>query len=180
MGKNDKMRVAIVGVGNPFASDDGIGILVVRRFHESVRDERICVLESERGGMDVLDCLVGFDAALIVDAALSAQRPPGSVEAFTFRSPFTPGTSRSLHTVDLRGLLAFGEATGLPLPQEVTVVTVEAKDIETFREGCTPEIERVVPEVLETIAAEIRRLLPDVTIGTNRHEPAIAGEGRSR
>jgi len=154
-------RVAMIGVGNTLATDDGIGILAVRIIRERFADERLCCLETERGGMDLLDMLTGFDAAVLVDASLSGQGPPGSFHENILRSPFTPATSRSLHTVDLCGLLAFGEAAGLPLPREITILAVEAADIETFGEGCTPEVQRALPRLVERATTLIQGFLPD-------------------
>lgn len=168
-------RVGVIGVGNVYASDDGVGIRVIRRLRESVVDRRVEVIESERGCMDLLDQLAGLDAALIVDAALTGEGSAGEVTILTIQAPFHSGTSNSLHTVDLRGLLAFGEATNMKLPREIVVIAVEAKDIETFRDACTPEVDRAVPGVADRVVAEVRRLLPDVQILSGRCETACVG-----
>jgi len=163
--------VGVIGVGNIFASDDGVGIRALRRFRASVEDERVALIESERGGMDLLDRLEGLDAALIVDAALTELKSPGEVTVFTIPAPFTPGACPSLHTIDLRGLLAFGEAAGMPLPHVVTVLSVEAEDIETFREECTGNVERAIPEVVGILVRELRRILPDLQLPATETSP---------
>ena len=167
-----KARLGIIGVGNLFASDDGVGIRVIRRLQESIADNRVVVVESERGGLDLLDRLAGLDAALIVDAAQTGMVSVGEVTMFRIRAPFDTGRAHSLHTVDLPGLLAFGEVTTMELPKEVTVVAVEAKDIETFHDACTPELEGAVPGVVNRVVSEVRRLLPDVQMVSGRSGPA--------
>ena len=165
--------VGIIGIGNLLASDDGIGIRAVREVSARLTDSRVRVVESERGGMDLLEHLAGLATAVIVDAALTGSRAPGEVTVFSMHSPFAPEACPSLHTIDLPGLLAFGEVMGMPLPHTVRVVTVEAQDIETFRESCTPAVEASLPEVVERILGEIRRAMPDVHLIPGRRETAV-------
>jgi hydrogenase maturation protease len=175
MQTTEDARVGVIAIGNIFVSDDGVGIRALRRFREAVADERVALIESERGGMDLLDRLEGLDAVLIVDAAQTGRKSPGEIAVFAIRAPFTPGESPSLHTIDLRGLLAFGGAMGMPLPREVTVLTVEAEDIETFQEVCTRNVERAIPEVVDRLVKEVRRILPDVQMVSCRGDAAVVG-----
>ncbi len=155
-------RVGVIAVGNIFASDDGVGIQVIRRFGALVSDERLSLGESERGGLDLLDRLEGLASALIVDAGFRGQTRAGEVTSFTYSAPFAPGVCASLHTADLPDLLAFGEAAGMALPEVVTVLSVEAADIETFHEGCTPVVEGAFAGVVDRLVEEVRHLLPDL------------------
>jgi hydrogenase maturation protease len=157
-------RICVIGIGNTLVSDDGVGILSLQLFAKTVADDRLTLVESERGGMDLLDILEGFDAAVLIDAAQTGLRGPGEVDVFSLQAPFTPGACSSLHTINLRALLAFGEVAGMALPRGVTVVSVEAKDIETFHEGCTQEVARALPEVVERLGEELRRFLPDLRL----------------
>ena len=159
-------RIGLIGIGNTLATDDGAGIQSLGLLRDSLADDRIALVECERGGMALLELLEGFDAAILLDAAQTGYRVPGEVEVFSIRSPFTPGACPSLHTINLRGLLAFGEALGMALPREVTVVSVEARDIETFHEGCTREVEHALREMAEKAHEQIRRVLPDVRLGS--------------
>jgi Ni,Fe-hydrogenase maturation factor len=93
---------------------------------------------------------------------------------FTIASPYAPDPFPSLHTVNFAGVLAFGEAMGMPLPRLVHVLTVEAEDIETFREGCTPAIEAAIPEAAETLIRLIRRRLPDLKTVSPRRSAQVA------
>ncbi len=167
-------QVGVVAVGNVFASDDGVGIRVLRRVRELVADERLRLIESERGGLDLLDCLEGLDAALVIDAGLGRVAPPGTVTSSDYSTPFAAARSPSLHTVDLTGLLAFGEATGMAMPGTVTLLSVEAGDIETFHEGCTPSVEKAIPGVVERVLREIQRFMPDVRV-VSRRVPSASG-----
>jgi hydrogenase maturation protease len=159
MPRSGEIRLGVIGVGNTLVSDDGVGIRVVRTFRGKRVDERVALIESERGGMDLLDRLEGFDYVMIVDAALTGLKAPGEVVVLTIAAPFAVGESRSLHTIDLRGLLAFGEAAGMAMPSEVTVLSIEAGDIETFHEGCTEKVEQAIPGAVAVLEEEVRRIL---------------------
>ena len=149
------MRVVVIGIGNPIASDDGVGIRAVQDFQKAYVDERVTCVECERGGLELLDLMKGYDAAVIVDASKTETSPPGTVTTLVARQPFSPVTHRSLHTMELDSVLAFGSLMGMHLPDEVTVLAVEAADIETFHEGCTPEVESAIPDVVTRLQRQV-------------------------
>lgn len=156
------VKIAVIGVGNLLVSDDGVGIRVLREFRGSVADTRVTCFECERGGLDLLDKLANFDRAIVIDAAMTDNHPQGTVLTFTLRKPFTLGTLPSLHTIDLDAVLAFGSVAGVKLPDEVTVYTVEAADIETFGAGCTPNVRSAIPDVVAQLKSQLLELLPDI------------------
>jgi Ni,Fe-hydrogenase maturation factor len=43
----------------------------------------------------------------------------------------------------------------LAMPQEITVFAVEAKDVTSFSEKCTPEVEQAIPEVVKMVLQEL-------------------------
>ncbi len=175
MGASWRDRVGVIAVGNISVSDDGVGIQVLRRFGALVSDERLSQRVSERGGLDLLEQLEGLESAFIVDAGLRGQTLPGEVTSFTCSAPFAPGACTSLHTADLPTLLAFGEAAGMAIPRVVTVLSVEAADIETFHEGCTPVVEGAIAAVVDRLVKEVRHLLPDLRLVPSREGAAVGG-----
>src|SRR5512143_3793072 len=100
--------VAVIGIGNPLAGDDGVGIEVVNLLQKALRDKRVPCLPSERGGLDRLDLLAGYYDVIIVDAAKTGANPPGTVSKVSFQRPFPSTGSLSLHTIELQALLGFG------------------------------------------------------------------------
>jgi Ni,Fe-hydrogenase maturation factor len=42
------------------------------------------------------------------------------------------------------------------MPQQITVFAVEAKDITSFSEKCTPEVEKAIPEAVKMVLAELK------------------------
>ncbi len=156
--------VGVIGIGNLLAADDGAGILAVRRFSDRTGDGRVCCVESERGGLDLLDILARFEHAIVVDASLTGTRPPGRVNSCVLRRPFASASSPSLHTIGLDSVLGFGLAIGINVPDEVTVLTVEVGDIESFGGACTPEVEEAIDVLVSRITDHVRMLVPDLKI----------------
>ncbi len=156
------MRIAVLGIGNLLTADDGVGIRAVREFGASVTDMRVACSECERGGLDLLDHLAGFDRAIIIDASNTGSHPCGAVFEFTLRKPFALDISPSLHTIGFGSVLAFGEVAGMKLPEEVTVYCIEAADIETFGADCTPIVEAAIPIVVTRLKNKISELVPDI------------------
>jgi len=41
------------------------------------------------------------------------------------------------------------------MPQEITIFAVEAKDVTSFSEKCTPEVEQAIPKVVKMVLEEL-------------------------
>jgi len=145
-------KTLIVGLGNPILCDDGIGWLVAERVRqalsEQVRDgsppasSSVEVTEASVGGLSLAEMLVGYERAIIVDAIMTGQMPPGSVYHLRIRD--LPGTlnTASAHDTNLVTALQTLRRHGVALPpdERIDVVAIEVKDVWTFSETCTPEV----------------------------------------
>jgi len=103
-------RTILIGLGNPIMSDDAIGIRVAEEVLRLVPG-----LEgdlSASGGFDVLDCVIGYDRAVIIDAMVTGKFPPGTVR----RVDVDPGlqTQRTVYSHGMNFLRAIevGRVTG--------------------------------------------------------------------
>lgn len=67
--------------------------------------------------------------------------------------------SASAHDVNLPTALALGRRTGARLPADdrLSVIAVEADDVETFGETMTDPVEAAVPRAAERVLAELDR-----------------------
>ncbi|MCK4263103.1 MAG: hypothetical protein KAW95_03565, partial [Dehalococcoidia bacterium] len=61
----------------------------------------------------------------------------------------------SPHQIDLVTALQLGQKLGLAIPSRVTIFAVEAKDVSSFGQKCTPEVERAIPEVVGMVLDEL-------------------------
>ncbi len=155
------------GVGNPYVSDDGVGYHVLQELRGRIRDKRVAFIELVAFGLDALEQLKGFKEAVIIDAAKTGSVPVGCVrEICPYETSSNPQTL-SLHTLGLQSALGVGSMLGLPLPQPVSLLAVEVSDTETFHEGCTPEVEAAIPNVVDYTVDFLRSRLPDLDYSRN-------------
>jgi len=109
--------------------------------------------EEACGGLRLMERMVGFDRAILIDAIRSG-RPPGTVQTLDPREMRTQH-SASAHDVNLPTALALGRRTGARLPpdDQLRVIAVEAEDVETFGETMTAAVEAAVPRAAARVLA---------------------------
>jgi hydrogenase maturation protease len=159
--------VAVIGIGNPLAGDDGVGIEAVRLLQKVLTDTRVHCMTCERGGLDLLDMLAGYNNVIIVDAAKTRLHPPGTVKTVSFQKPFPTTGSLSLHTIDLQALLGFGTMIGMSMPGKVTVYAVETADPATFREGFSLDVRRAVTDVIKSVTGQLQCTLDGLQLAAS-------------
>jgi hydrogenase maturation protease len=156
------MKIVIVGIGNPYVSDDGVGPCVVRELKKRIKDPLISFIELATCSIDTLEYLKGFQEALIIDGAKTGQVPVGSLQRFYLHKASSDSFNLSMHTLGLQSALGLGSALGLPLPRTIDIFAIEAADTETFHEGCTPEVEAVIPDIVERIVDFLKSKIPNL------------------
>lgn len=155
-----RARVRVVGVGNPEAGDDAIGLLAVRAARPDL--EALGVEVTETGaGLHVVDLLAGVDAVVIVDAVREPHgaRPPGTIvraEAGPEGLPAEVGSSLSSHGFGVAE--AVGLAAALEGAPYVVVLGVEAADV-TAGHGLSEPVRVALPQVTARVVGEVRARL---------------------
>ena len=61
----------------------------------------------------------------------------------------------SPHQINLITALELGKMLNLAMPRKITIFAVEAKDITTFSEKCTPEVEQAIPKLVNMVLQEL-------------------------
>jgi hydrogenase maturation protease len=150
------MKNLVLGIGNPIISDDGAGIKVAREVGKKLDDPEITVAETSGAGLRLLDSIVGYDKVIIIDAIQTKKGKAGQIyrmepEDFSFAKHLS-----SPHQINLVTALELGKMLNLAMPQKITIFAVEAKDITSFSEKCTPEVERAIPKAVKMVLAELR------------------------
>ena len=149
------MKTLVLGIGNPILSDDGVGIRVAHEVVKKLDDPQITVAETSAAGLSLLDSIVGYDKVIIIDAIQTEEGKAGQIyrmepEDFSFAKHIS-----SPHQVNLVTALELGKVLGLTMPHEISIFAVEAKDIASFSEVCTPEVESAIPEVVRIVLEEL-------------------------
>jgi hydrogenase maturation protease len=148
-------RTVVVGLGNPLLSDDGVGVLAARLLAERLAGAPVAIVESPWGGMRLLDLLSGHHHAILIDAIQWRRGPPGTVYRLSPDQAVPTVRAVSFHDISLGTALALGERLGIPLPAEIVFLAVEAGDILTVSESCSPEVARALPEVVRQVEAQL-------------------------
>jgi hydrogenase maturation protease len=134
-------RTIIVGLGNPLLTVDGVGVHVLEFLRpqlESRPDLELCV--DDRGGLRLMERMIGFGRAIIIDAICS-DAAPGTVRVFGLNDLPTRH-STSAHDASLADALELGRTCDaeLPSPDQIRLVAIEAASVLDFGEQCTPRV----------------------------------------
>ena len=143
--------VAVIGIGNCFRRDDGVGPAVAAAV-EARRIAGVRVLTDAADPVAVLDTWAGARLAVLIDAVVTAPPRPGRIHRCAMdQLGGLPAVSS--HGMDVATLLALGEALQR-MPADVVVLGVEAGETGNGP-GLTPDVAAVVPLVVDTVVAEI-------------------------
>ncbi len=149
------MKTLVLGLGNPILSDDGVGIRVAREVGNKVKDPQVAVSETSALGLSILDSIVGYDKVIIIDAIQTEEGQAGHIYRMRTEDFALTQHLSSPHQTNLATALELGKMLNLGMPQQITVFAVEAKDITTFSEKCTPEVEQAIPEAVNMVLGEL-------------------------
>jgi len=149
------MKTLVLGLGNPILSDDGAGIRIAQEIEKQVKDHQVTVAETSEAGLKLLESIIGYDKVIIIDAVQTERGHSGQIyrlgpEDFSRTKYFS-----SPHQINFATALELGKMLNLAMPQIITIFAVEAKDITTFSEKCTPEVEQAIPEVVKMVLEEL-------------------------
>jgi hydrogenase maturation protease len=142
-------------MGNPLLCDDGVGLRVAAELKDRVEQPEITVMETGVAGLSLLDLLVGYERAIIIDAIQTVGGKAGQIYRLDPKAFDTALHTASAHGIDFTTALEFGKKLGLPLPQQIIIFAIEASDVSTFNEECTPEVKRAVPVCVEMVLREL-------------------------
>ncbi|HDR06864.1 MAG TPA: hydrogenase maturation protease [Candidatus Coatesbacteria bacterium] len=148
-------RTLILGLGNPLMSDDAVGILVARGLHERLADPDVELREAAVAGIELMELLVGYDRAVIIDAVQTAEGKPGDWYRLDGPQKIEGSLPQSSHRFGVFEGLELGRRLGLAMPGEIRIYAVEAPDPFTFGEGLTPALAAALPGITTAIYREL-------------------------
>ena len=151
------MKTIVLGVGNLILGDDGVGIHVTREVKKQINDLDITIDEAITGGMNLLDLLVGYDKAIIIDAVKSETAETGEVKRIPL-SDFNTMNSCNPHDVSLVEAIKMAKRLGeTRIPTEIIIIGIMMKQIPCeFGENLSKDIAAAVPIAVEMTLNEIK------------------------
>ncbi|WP_375481461.1 hydrogenase maturation protease [uncultured Mycobacterium sp.] len=145
------MNTVVIGVGNEYRRDDGIGPAVAAAIGELALPD-VRVLIGIEDPMRLLDTWSGAALAVVIDAAITTASMPGRIRRIT-ADALASTTTISTHNFDVAEAFALGQALGR-VPHQLVLFAVEVADT-SHGIGLTPQVSAAVPAVVTAAVAEI-------------------------
>lgn len=147
------MKTLLIGLGNPILGDDGVGWRVAEELKRKLEanppilQSQVAVECFSLGGLSLMERLVGYDRAIIVDAINLGRGPVGEVRCFDLNDLPNPASGHlaSAHETNLSTALAVGRAMNAHLPEKITIVAIESPPVYDFSEDLSGPVAAAVP-----------------------------------
>jgi hydrogenase maturation protease len=162
----------VVGLGNPILGDDGVGWRVAQEVQARLTSPDVDVACLALGGVALMERLVGYQRAIIIDA-MTTGATIGKVLCAPLDELPNPaaGHTASSHDTSLATALSLGRKLGARLPDDVWVVAVEAERLYAFSAGLSPAVAAAVPDAVRCVEEWLMGLQdsPAQTVVAHQH-----------
>jgi hydrogenase maturation protease len=151
---SDAPAALVLGLGNPILRDDGVGWRVVEEVRRHCHRTDVEFDTVALGGISLMERLVGYDRAVLVDSIQTEGGAVGAVYTLTVDDLPTLHAD-AIHDASLKAALELGRQLGARLPHDITIVAVEARDVLDFGETLSPPVEAAVPSAAALVLAAL-------------------------
>lgn len=166
------MKTIIVGLGNPILGDDGVGWKVAKEVKKKLpspaappplrsasgvmvppgEGSYVDVEFLSLGGISLMEHLIGYERAILIDALASEGEPGSVVVAKLSELPDHSALhTASVHDTSLQNALNLGKAMGASLPEDVTVVGIVTNQVYDFGEELSLPVADAVPTAVTIV-----------------------------
>lgn len=157
---NDSAQTLIIGLGNEFRSDDGVGRVVARCLRD-VALAGVAVREESGEGAALLEAWKEFAAVILVDAVQSGAAP-GTIHRFDASRVPVPSRffNYSTHAFSVAEAVELARALQ-QLPPQTILYGVEGRNF-AAGESLSPEVAAVLDELLDRVRHEIQSVMANL------------------
>jgi hydrogenase maturation protease len=149
-------KTIIIGLGNPILGDDGVGWKVIAELSNINlgNSQTIDIDCLSNGGLTLMERLVGYHRAILVDALQTGQYAPGTVMCLQLDDlpDRKTGHMSSAHDVNFKTALQLGREMGIRLPEQIIIIGIEAQRVIDFSEELSTGVEAAVPQAVQLIS----------------------------
>jgi hydrogenase maturation protease len=146
------MTGVVLGVGNEFRQDDGVGVAVAAAVRDrGLPDVRVTLTDGEPTRM--IDAWSGADVAVVVDAVKPVTAVPGRVHRMAVADLPWHTAATSSHGLGIPEAVELARVLAR-LPGRLVFYTVEV-DATGFGVGLTPAVAAAVPVVADAVVREL-------------------------
>lgn len=155
------MKTIVIGLGNPILTDDGVGVKVAYELEKTLatRHPQLAdVTEASAGGLRLMELMIGYDRAIIVDAFTNGSNTPGKMHRMTLddlRAISPTQHSASAHDTTLVTALDAGREMGMHLPEEVVIYAIEVENVIDFSDEPTTAVAAAIPGAVTAVLQEL-------------------------
>ncbi|MEP7135642.1 MAG: hydrogenase maturation protease [Chloroflexota bacterium] len=147
------MKTLVVGLGNPILGDDGIGWKVAEKIYQQLTaDASVEVICLSLGGISLMEHLIGFDRAILVDA-FASDEDLGSIHVMRLNDmpSYSAFHITSAHDTSLQNAIEMGRSLGAYLPEDIRVVGIATQRIYDFSEEISAPVAAAMPQVVKIV-----------------------------
>ena len=142
-------EILVIGVGNAFRGDDGVGLVIARGLRELALSG-VTVLEQSGEGAALLEAWAGAGRVIVVDA-ISSGSEPGTIHRFEVSDQPLPAhfSGGSTHAFGLAEAVELARQLDR-LPSSLTIYGIEGKSYDRAT-GLSPEVEAAAEKLIKEI-----------------------------
>jgi hydrogenase maturation protease len=147
------MKTLVIGLGNPILGDDGVGWVVAEEVKKHLSPDLTVDVDClSLGGISLMERLIGYERAILIDAYLSEKQEGSIIVSKLEELPdYSAFHLTSAHDMSLQNALEMGRRLGVNLPDEITVVGVSASNVYDFSEELSPLVKDAVPKMTQIV-----------------------------
>ena len=162
------MKTIVVGLGNPILGDDGVGWKVAEEVKKQLTsppsplpggegcrrrgEGEIDVEFLSLGGISLMERLIGYERAILIDAIASDQQPGSVIVSKLSELPdYSALHTTSAHDTSLQNALKLGREMEANLPREVMVVGIATQRVYDFGEELSPPVAEAIPKATQIV-----------------------------
>ncbi len=157
----------LIGLGSPIMSDDGLGLLLAGEVHKRLSDFDLDL--SCGGGFQVVDAILGYRVAVVIDAMVTGRFEPGALVRLDVGSDIMTLRSGPSHALNFVEAVEVARSCNAPLPETIVIYAIEVKDPHTVGDQISKVLLDRMPEMVEEIVRDIQT--PGAEPCTNSESP---------
>ena len=152
------LKTILIGIGNTFRSDDGIGIYISHKLKEHFAESKadhIDIDESSGEGAGLMSAWEGYDRVYLFDAVMGRGQP-GFIHRLQASERNIPSDffRYSSHAFSLAESVELARTLD-QLPEELIVYGVEAQDF-SYGENLLPIVQAAGDEIVKRVIEELQ------------------------
>lgn len=151
--ENNLTKVLLIGIGNEYRSDDGIGLVIARKIRER-QPPSVSVKEESGEGAALIEAWQGYKNVILVDA-ISSGAKPGTIHKIDARKETVPAKffHYSTHTFSVAEAIELARTMNM-LPPRLLVYGIEGA---SFTAGIN-----IMPIVLKSSNKVVEQILKEI------------------